>query len=134
MADRPGGYGGYMGPGLSLRLPVTTRAPRQARHQVVDGLELDGSLAAGVALLVSEAVTNSVLHAGLDARDVVHVDAWWCDGCVRIEVCDEGAGLHSPSPAGPREGGRGFKLIDRLAERWGVHSDGHTSVWFELAG
>jgi len=103
-----------------------------ARRAVVDGLALDGELATSAALLVSEAVTNSVLHGGLDPSDVVHVDAWWAGGCVHVEVCDEGGGLQRPSPAGPREGGRGLKLIGHLAERWGVCCNGHTRVWFEI--
>jgi len=118
---------------INLRLPASSGAPRAARRGVVEGLALDGELAASAALLVSEVVTNSVLHAGLDASDHVHVDAWWADGRLRVEVCDEGGGLRRPSPAPPREGGRGLDLIGYLAERWGVHCDGHTRVWFELA-
>ena len=53
---------------------------------------------------------------------------------MRVEVCDAGSGPHTPSPAGPREGGRGLTIIDRLAERWGLRFDGHTRIWFELAG
>ncbi len=118
---------------INLCLPASAAAPRAARRGVVDGLALDGGLAASAALLISEAVTNSVLHAGLAASDHVHVDAWWADGRLRVEVCDEGGGLSRPSPAGPRDGGHGLNLIGRLSERWGVHCDGHTRVWFELA-
>ncbi len=122
-----------MDPGsVMLRLPVTPLAPGAARHGVVRGLALEGELAASVALLVSEAVTNSVLHGGLAACDVVHVDAWREDGCVRIEVCDEGGGLTHPSPAGPRDGGHGLNLIEHFARRWGIYTDGHTRIWFEL--
>jgi len=119
--------------GVALRLPASPAAPRAARRGVVDGLALDGELARSAELLISEAVTNSVLHAGLEPSDVVHVDAWWSGDCVHVEVCDEGGGLHSPSAAGPREGGYGLNLIGRLAERWGVSCDGHTRVWFEIA-
>jgi len=119
--------------GVTLRIPASPAAPRAARRAVVDGLALDGELATTAALLVSEAVTNSVLHAGLDPSELVHVDAWWSGDCVHVEVCDEGGGLASISPAGPREGGHGLNLIGRLAERWGVSCDGRTRVWFELA-
>jgi anti-sigma regulatory factor (Ser/Thr protein kinase) len=100
----------------------------------VDGLALEGELAASTALLVSEAVSNSVLHASLAPDDLVHVSARRTRGRVRVEVCDEGHGLHTPSSAGPREGGHGLRIIDRLAASWGINSNGHTRVWFELAG
>ena len=119
--------------GVTLRLPASPAAPRAARRGVVDGLALDGELARSAALLISEAVTNSVLHAGLAPSDLVRVDAWWSGDCVHVEVCDEGGGLDSPSAAGPREGGHGLNLIGRLAERWGFSCDGQTRVWFEIA-
>lgn len=119
--------------GLSLDFAALPTAPHDARHGVVDGLALTGQLASSTALLISEAVTNSVLHAGLDVDGVVHVDAWWTGLVLRVEICDEGRGMSSPSPAGPREGGHGLNLISHLASRWGVHSNGHTRVWFELA-
>lgn len=119
---------------VTLRLPVTPAAPRAARHGVVDGLALVGELAASVSVLVSEAVSNSVLHAGLDASDLVHVNAWWTDAGVHVEVCDQGGGLRSESPSGPRDGGYGLDLIDALASRWGADSNGVTRVWFDLAG
>ncbi|MDQ3630506.1 MAG: ATP-binding protein [Actinomycetota bacterium] len=121
-------------PSVTLRLPASKTAPRAARRGVVDGLALEGELAVSTALLVSEAVTNSVLHASLAPDDLVHVDASRTEGRVRVEVCDEGIGLYAPSPAGPRDGGHGLKIIDRLAERWGLYSDGRTRIWFELAG
>lgn len=118
---------------IRLRLEPSPVAPRTARRGVVEGLALDGELATSVALLVSEAVTNSVLHAGLSQDDVVHVGAWWAGDRLHVEVCDEGAGIDAPSPAGARDGGHGLHLIARLSTRWGLHSDGHTRVWFEVS-
>jgi len=120
--------------GVTLRLPICSETPRVARHAVVDGLELQGDLAHSAALLISEAVSNSVLHTTLDETESVHVDAWWSGTSVHIEVCDEGGGLRHPSPARSRGGGHGLNLISQLADRWGVHSDGHTRIWFELTG
>ncbi len=119
---------------MTLRLPASTTAPHAARHGVVDGLSLEGELAASTALLVSEAVTNSVLHASLAPEDLVHVNARRTRGLVHVEVCDEGSGLDAPSSAGPREGGHGLRIIDQLAASWGINSNGYTRVWFELAG
>lgn len=119
---------------MSLRLPVRQDAPGIARREVVRGLGLRGDAAGCVALLVSEAVTNSVIHTGLGEGDVVHIEACWVGAGVRVEVVDEGAGIHSRSPTEGtgREGGNGLRLIGVLADRWGLQSDGGTRVWFEL--
>ena len=125
-----------MSPEVTLRLLPDVRAPRAARRAVVDTLSLRDGLAHDAALLISEAVTNSVLHANLTPESRIHVDAWWAGERLRVEVCDDGDGLSSPSPAGPgpdRDGGHGLGIISALADRWGVVSDGHTRIWFELA-
>lgn len=116
---------------IALRIPASKGAPRTARHGVVEALDLEGELAEHVALLVSEAVTNSVIHN--ESSEVVHVDAWWTDDHLRIEVCDERGGFRRAAEAAePGQQGHGLALIGFLADRWGVHSDGHTRIWFEL--
>jgi anti-sigma regulatory factor (Ser/Thr protein kinase) len=88
-------------------------------------------------LLVSELVTNSVLHggAGPDAHVQLHVER--PDHRIRVEVCDDGTGwseqmrstsLDSDDPAG----GWGLMLVGALADRWGVCAGERTCVWFEL--
>lgn len=81
-------------------------------------------------LLVSEVVTNAVLHA----RTGVEVRIELGDRTARVEVADR-------SPVGPAPKryradaatGRGLRLLATLADRWGVRrsSDGKV-VWFEL--
>ena len=123
-----------MSQGVCLHLAPDEGAPRAARTGVVDGLQLEDGLAENTALLVSEAVTNSVLHAGLAPDDRIRVEAWWTGEHVRVEVCDEGGGMGSASRADPgRDGGRGLNIISSLAARWGVRCDGSTQIWFELA-
>jgi anti-sigma regulatory factor (Ser/Thr protein kinase) len=126
------------GTALTFQFPPTDEAPRLARHAVVDSLELTDPFASDVALLISEAVTNSVLHGTFALGSMVHVDAAWHDAVLRIEVCDEGGGVHARSAAEEtdpgRLGGHGLQIISAIASRWGLHSDGHTRVWFELAG
>ena len=89
-------------------------------------------------LLVSELVTNSVLHgcAGPDDRVQLHVNR--PDSVVRVEVCDDGGAwtemsrspsLDSDEPAG----GWGLMLVGALADSWGVECGlERTCVWFEL--
>jgi anti-sigma regulatory factor (Ser/Thr protein kinase) len=81
-------------------------------------------------LLVSELVTNAVLHARTDITVVLRMTA---DG-VRVEV-------HDGSQVAPvvrhyedeAMTGRGLALVDELASKWGVDRDtGGKAVWFEL--
>ena len=82
-------------------------------------------------LLVSELVTNAVLHAR--TRFTVEVEV--VDDTARVSVEDS-----SPLPPAVRTfsdlagSGRGLHLVEALASRWGVDSrDGAGKrVWFEL--
>lgn len=86
-----------------------------------------------VQLLVSELVTNAVVHAGSDAQVAVRL----LPDALRIEVVDrEPEPLPAPKrPSRPdAESGRGLFLVEQLAAAWGVEPfDGGKSVWFEVA-
>lgn len=89
-----------------------------------------GELLDTVNLLVSELVTNSVLHAESAADIAVLLKS----DSVRIEVSDTGADL--PELHGPSEqatSGRGVALVEMLSSAWGVEptAEGKT-VWFEV--
>jgi anti-sigma regulatory factor (Ser/Thr protein kinase) len=124
----------------TIELNGGPEAVAAARH-VIEQLALEEQLPRieDLRLCVSELVTNSVLHGGAGPEDHLHlhVDRLNANGCVRVEVCDDGAGwadsgrstsLHSNEPPG----GWGLMLVGALADRWGVAADGHTCVWFEL--
>lgn len=87
-------------------------------------------------LLVSELVTNSLRHAGLcDETDGIEVEVTLAEECLRVEVRDPGPGFttpHRPQPHPDRPGGLGLLFVDELADRWGVHTNDETIVWFEL--
>src|SRR5262245_28327603 len=90
---------------------------------------LNGSLAdlsQSVCLLVSDFVTNAVKHgpAGRDAS--VSLSLTSSGGGVHVEVVDRGPGFE------PVSEGFGLKLLDQLADRWGVTVDRGTRVWFEI--
>jgi anti-sigma regulatory factor (Ser/Thr protein kinase) len=81
-------------------------------------------------LLTSELVTNAVVHAPSDLTVSVAV----ADGTAEIGVTDA-----SPVPPTPRwaassaEGGRGLRLVDRVASEWGVAYIGAgKQVWCRL--
>jgi anti-sigma regulatory factor (Ser/Thr protein kinase) len=101
--------------------------------QALDG-RVDDELLADVRLLVSELVTNSVRHSGLQHHDVVRMQVQVSESTLRVEVADRGQGFE-PQPRDAdrsRPGGWGLYLVDHLADRWGVARDHLNRVWFEM--
>ena len=113
-------------------LPAEPVSARKARRVVLDALtdwSLD-DLSDEAALLVSEVVTNSVLHAGST------IDLTVCrrGTGVRVEVRDRSETMPAPrSYAGDSVTGRGLEILDLTATNWGAElsADGKV-VWFEL--
>ena len=122
-------------PLIALELPAEPHSAKVARDAVAG---LDGHLGAvfgDVVLLISELVTNSVRHAGLDASQPLQLSLQTDDETVRITVRDPGPGFSPPdAPSDPAHvGGWGLVLVNQLAERWGVEHDGEVNfVWCEL--
>src|SRR3954469_18425099 len=116
-----------------LRLPPTARSTTQARRFVLGALEewgLDG-LSDTAALLTSELVTNSVLHARTD----VEVSVRQLDDGVSIEVTDgSGRAPVRRIQDGEATTGRGDELLPHLAGTWAapLHPPGKT-VRFSLS-
>ncbi len=115
--------------------PHCIAAARRATEEL-DGL-VGPQTRADVSLLVSELVTNAVLHGSQRPTDSISLSLEACDTGVRVMVSDSGQGFAADSPATTkrrdRPGGLGLVLVDKMAERWGVMGDGPTRVWFELA-
>jgi anti-sigma regulatory factor (Ser/Thr protein kinase) len=85
-----------------------------------------------LALLTTELVTNSVVHARMAEEGVVRVDVMVTDALIRVEVRDRGIGFE-PAPKSkkdPLEGHWGLELVEGLADRWEVR--GGTTVAFEV--
>jgi CheY-like chemotaxis protein len=115
-------------------LPPVTASAGEARRFVDAVLEQWDcrQLLDDVQLLVSELVTNAVVHARSDAQVAVRL----LPDALRIEVVDRGR-PHLPAPSVPEradaESGRGLFLVEQLATAWGVEPiDGGKSVWFEV--
>jgi anti-sigma regulatory factor (Ser/Thr protein kinase) len=90
-----------------------------------------GDSAETVALLVSEVVTNAILHCNGAAFLIRVLDR---GPRLRVEVLDESPRLPVPRGAvATAENGRGLALVATLAIAWGVdgREDGKT-FWFEL--
>ncbi len=120
---------------MTFDLPADLRSPALARRHVSRILQgrqheplLDDAL-----LLVTELVTNAVVHAGTSV--LLSIDTTG-DDSVRIEVTDRSPGtapiLRAPTPD-TSAGGRGLILLNALATSWGtVHLAMAKSVWFTL--
>jgi anti-sigma regulatory factor (Ser/Thr protein kinase) len=112
------------------------RARRWARSRLAgSGTGIDESLAETLILLVSELVTNAVVHTGRPA--VLRLSLPDTEGesaTVRLEVADRSG--RAPVPRcvdGDATGGRGLALVDGLADRWGWSPEGAgKSIWCEL--
>jgi anti-sigma regulatory factor (Ser/Thr protein kinase) len=122
---------------LELELQRNIEAPAIARAAVTGwchDLDLSGSLCHTLVLLVSEVVTNAVLHSRAPVRAPVVLSATVTGDSIRLTVTDAGNGF-SPRPRDPAGGddGYGLYLLDKAADRWRVDSVGGTRVWFELS-
>lgn len=115
-------------------LPPEGRSASRARRVVESALR-DARLGGFVdeaLLLVTEVVTNAVVHAGTDIELTVVTG----EADVRVDVVDYSGEampvLHS-MPGEEREGGRGIYLLDALSTEWGTrHFATGKSVWFTL--
>ena len=112
-------------------------APRAARDFVRTALSgWDGGgeledLAESVTLLVSEVVTNAVVHASSDVEVLIRLTS---DAAV-VEVTDTSDVAPLPREAADdATSGRGMALVDALARSWGVRPapGGGKTVWFEV--
>jgi anti-sigma regulatory factor (Ser/Thr protein kinase) len=125
--------------GLRITLARDRRAPSLARNAVrafSEERELPIE-SATLALLVSEVVSNAVLHSDAPVASGILLCANVLDGGgVRVEVIDGGSGFDATplSPEAGRCGGYGLYLVDEQASDWGVDHEYGTCVWFELEG
>jgi anti-sigma regulatory factor (Ser/Thr protein kinase) len=123
-------------PITTLELARTVQAPGIARAAVsrqCDRLELDASLAQSLILLVSEVVSNAVRHSAGHAEAPIELVAKFGAERIRVTVTDAGEGfVPRPRDPGSTRDGYGLYLLEKVATRWGVESQGDTKVWFEL--
>ena len=121
--------------GFELLLQSGVDAGSHARRAIAANYPaLPPAVLDDVWLLVTELVTNAVLHGGT-ADDPIKVAFQQEAGRVRVEVMDSGTGLEQPAEpiAGDTKGGWGLVLVDRMAEQWGVRpAPTGTCVWFEM--
>lgn len=113
-------------------LDTDPRSAARARRFVVDALASWNLAepAETAALLVTELVTNAILHAHTEIELIVA----WSKGLLTVAVRDGSPTAPSRRHHSAESGtGRGLVLVDALADEWGVEQTaGGKSVWFAL--
>jgi anti-sigma regulatory factor (Ser/Thr protein kinase) len=120
---------------LELELTPTPRAVAEARTAVTRRFShLPDRVLDDLRLLITELVSNGVLHSGLTPQDALRVRVGIDGHQIRGEVTDTGRdGEVKPRPLDPESpGGFGLNLVEMLSDRWGVYHNGVTCVWFEM--
>jgi hypothetical protein len=114
-------------------LPPVARSARAARDLVARTC-LDwecGAQVGAATLVVSELVTNAMLHAGTD----LSVSVARCGPQLRLAVRDANSRVPEPRRPDPTQvAGRGMLLVAAVSQAWGVlpTSDGGKVVWAVL--
>ena len=114
------------------RFPSELQSARDARRFAAKALSSWGcdDLEDAVVLLVSELVTNAVIHAHSDVEVVLRLRP----ERVRVEIIDAAAEyVQRRDAASEDQSGRGMALTEALASAWGVDTlVAGKSVWFEV--
>ncbi|MET9478930.1 SpoIIE family protein phosphatase [Streptomyces sp. NPDC006638] len=105
------------------------RQLRDLLHDWSDDEQVDAAV-----LMVSEMVTNVLVHTDGDALLVAEAAGERGDRRLRVEVADVNDELpHRRRPGELASSGRGLVLMEVLADAWGVNPRGEgKSIWFEL--
>ena len=120
-------------PLIDVALPSAQNAPRLARRALREliGDQAPAAFTDDALLVTSELVSNATTVGG-----GCRLSAWYeDDGALRVEVHDHSEVI--PSMLARRDpqqlDGRGLRIVDSIASRWGVEPDeAGKSVWFEM--
>jgi anti-sigma regulatory factor (Ser/Thr protein kinase) len=121
-----------------LLLPFAASSVGEARRRLISDLNAadgHGAAACDAALVLSELLSNALLHAAPLPGSTIRV-AWRIgEGSVRLSVSD-GGGPTAPELGEPTQGatgGRGLRIVQKLSRRWGASRDEEgTTVWAEV--
>lgn len=113
--------------------PEGVAAARQQVRELLHDWASEDQLDSAV-LLVSEMMTNVLVHTDADALLVAEVTGDSGKRRMRVEVTDASDDLpHKRHPGELASSGRGLVLVELLADLWGVDPRGEgKSIWFEF--
>jgi anti-sigma regulatory factor (Ser/Thr protein kinase) len=105
---------------LELALPAEPKSAGAARHSLASFCRDRGApaeLTEDAILVISELVTNAVMHARTPTLAWAEYEA----GAITLAVVDGSASLPSLlAPNARRENGRGVAIVDELGATWGL--------------
>jgi anti-sigma regulatory factor (Ser/Thr protein kinase) len=123
---------------LSVDIAASPAAPSIARSALSELAADHPGVAShldALTLLVSEVVSNAVLHVDPSPGRQVELEITVTDERTRVDVRDQGNGFRprAERPPDGRDGGFGLRLVEQAASRWGSRmNEGRFSVWFEI--
>ena len=124
--------GADLPPDVSIHFGNEPDAPRRARRAVQRLVKRDDPIADAMILAVSELVANVIQHTSGGGT----MRAWDSppDVAVRLEVEDHDPTVpHAATPPPGQLSGRGLKIVDGIADAWGVEPNGDGKViWAEF--
>ncbi|GAA2467899.1 SpoIIE family protein phosphatase [Streptomyces macrosporus] len=129
----------WRAPSRRVVIPVGQDEPARiadARHQLRE-LLYDWAVedqVEGAVLLLSELLTNALVHTDGDATVVAELTGEHGSRRLRVEVADRSDELpHRRNPGELASRGRGLLLMEMVAHAWGVEPRGEgKSIWFEI--
>ncbi|MDX2700233.1 ATP-binding protein, partial [Streptomyces ipomoeae] len=138
--------GGALAPGAARRF-VSAALAEWAELDLPGASSLTTRLVEDALVVVSELVTNAVVHAGTDVELLCRFDRddRTASGWLIVEVSDHhparpvrDEGAERPyrveRPYGAAEYGRGLRLVAALSEAWGItYRTGVKTVWARLS-
>jgi anti-sigma regulatory factor (Ser/Thr protein kinase) len=114
-------------------LNVAPTAPAEARESLLPlGHVVPTERLDDLRVMVSELVTNSVVHSGLKRGEAICLLVKVLPERVRVEVANPGPRFPLFSKRPRKHHGRGLMIVDRLADRWGTERGSETKVWAEI--
>jgi anti-sigma regulatory factor (Ser/Thr protein kinase) len=120
------------------KIEAQPEGPAQARRIIADELSarIPAPVLDDVKLMVSELVTNGIVHGSTQGQSAVTLDLL-VNGHIRCRVLDHGEGFaRRAGRGGPGGweglGGWGLQVVEELSDSWGMQSSAErTEVWFE---
>jgi anti-sigma regulatory factor (Ser/Thr protein kinase) len=117
---------------MRVDLPAEVASVRAARGVVAGLSGVAGDVLTDVELVVSELVTNALVHDSLGAGDVVTLAIGREDGYLRVAVEDRGEFTKRLGATYVPDGaGLGLRIVDELCDRWGAAS-GRVTAWYRI--
>lgn len=121
-----------MSDAVTERFPASPEVPGHARA-LVRRLDLDEDTRASVELIISELVTNAVVHGDAGRGEPLSVTLRRDNGRVNGRVCSQGNDFEWAGD--PKDllvpGGLGLRLVDSISSDWGIEQNECSCVWFE---